>query len=626
MVIGHLKTIDSLENRQKFKISTSSAVNPRMIYCSCRRLLLRLFMVSGLILWLFVSVTGYVLGDDSLPADMGVDLRVMIDVSGSMKQSDPKNLRAPALRLLAGLLPEGSRSGVWTFGQHINMPVPLGKVDKRWKKEAEKEAGKIHSRELFTDIEQVLLQATADLNQPDPHFRRSIILLSDGKVDISKDAEKNEQSRQRIIQSVLPKLRSAGVVVHTIALSDNADHELLKTLAVSTDGWYENAKSADNLHRIFLRLFEKSAPSDTLPLRNNVFKVDSSIKDMTLLIFHQPNDKNVGVIDAKGKKYTEAAHPDNVQWHSEDQFDLVTITNPQAGQWSLDTKEDPDNRVMVVTNLKLGLNELPNNIMIGENLAVHAQLLQENKLLTEKTIMDRVGFSLQQQQGGDKEEKISLLDNGKEADKAAGDYIFSASLEKLAKEGEVALDIAAVGPTFQREIHRSIRINKLPVVVKVEQLPPEQQSKYRITLTPRPEIEQLEIQSIAVQISSKPEAISVPKQDKIWQLDLPAEMAGQTVVVSTTGVHNGSRKFALQWQETLPGSAVNKPESNHQAHQDSKITDGEKKEEKVRWPLVIALIMMVNGILGLAGLGGYMVWRKRRAVVEKQQESEVAYE
>ena len=246
------------------------------------------------------------------------------------------------------------------------------------------------------------------MNQPDPHFRRSIILLSDGKVDISKDAEKNEQSRQRIIQSVLPKLRSAGVVVHTIALSDNADHELLKTLAVSTDGWYENAKSADNLHRIFLRLFEKSAPSDTLPLRNNVFKVDSSIKDMTLLIFHQPNDKNVGVIDAKGKKYTEAAHPDNVQWHSEDQFDLVTITNPQAGQWSLDTKEDPDNRVMVVTNLKLGLNELPNNIMIGENLAVHAQLLQENKLLTEKTIMDRVGFSLQQQQGGDKEEKISL--------------------------------------------------------------------------------------------------------------------------------------------------------------------------------------------------------------------------
>jgi len=45
------------------------------------------------------------------------DVRVLIDVSGSMKQNDPHKLRAPALRLLVGLLPEGSESGIWTFGQ-----------------------------------------------------------------------------------------------------------------------------------------------------------------------------------------------------------------------------------------------------------------------------------------------------------------------------------------------------------------------------------------------------------------------------------------------------------------------------------------------------------------------------
>ena len=32
------------------------------------------------------------------------DVRVLIDVSGSMKKNDPKNLRSPALRLLVGLL------------------------------------------------------------------------------------------------------------------------------------------------------------------------------------------------------------------------------------------------------------------------------------------------------------------------------------------------------------------------------------------------------------------------------------------------------------------------------------------------------------------------------------------
>ena len=37
------------------------------------------------------------------------DVRVMIDISGSMKHNDPHNLRAPALRLLTGLLPKGAR-------------------------------------------------------------------------------------------------------------------------------------------------------------------------------------------------------------------------------------------------------------------------------------------------------------------------------------------------------------------------------------------------------------------------------------------------------------------------------------------------------------------------------------
>ena len=44
------------------------------------------------------------------------DVRILIDISGSMKQSDPTNLRAPALELIVQLLPPGSKAGVWLFG------------------------------------------------------------------------------------------------------------------------------------------------------------------------------------------------------------------------------------------------------------------------------------------------------------------------------------------------------------------------------------------------------------------------------------------------------------------------------------------------------------------------------
>ena len=36
-------------------------------------------------------------------------MRILVDISGSMKQSDPQNLRIPAVNLLLELLPNGSK-------------------------------------------------------------------------------------------------------------------------------------------------------------------------------------------------------------------------------------------------------------------------------------------------------------------------------------------------------------------------------------------------------------------------------------------------------------------------------------------------------------------------------------
>lgn len=64
------------------------------------------------------------------------DVRIIVDISGSMKQTDPNNLRQPAVRLLARVLPEGSTAGVWTFGQYVNMLVPHGEVVESWRETA----------------------------------------------------------------------------------------------------------------------------------------------------------------------------------------------------------------------------------------------------------------------------------------------------------------------------------------------------------------------------------------------------------------------------------------------------------------------------------------------------------
>ena len=96
-----------------------------------------------------------------------------------------------------------------------------------------------------------------------------MILLTDGMVDISKDPKVNAIERNKILNQILPKLVKAGVTIHTIALSQNADHELLKTLSTKTDGWYQAVESAEELQKVFLKIFEQSAARDSLPLTDN---------------------------------------------------------------------------------------------------------------------------------------------------------------------------------------------------------------------------------------------------------------------------------------------------------------------------------------------------------------------
>ena len=46
--------------------------------------------------------------DPALSLPGNADVRIVVDISGSMKETDPQNLRRPAVRLLARTLPEGA--------------------------------------------------------------------------------------------------------------------------------------------------------------------------------------------------------------------------------------------------------------------------------------------------------------------------------------------------------------------------------------------------------------------------------------------------------------------------------------------------------------------------------------
>lgn len=397
------------------------------------------------------------------------DVRVLIDISGSMRQNDPNNLRQSALRLLVGLMQPGTRAGVWTFAGGAEELLARGEVDPAWKSRGMRLSTRIGSPGQRTDIEGVLQEAVTDWRGRTPAFRRHILLLTDGMVDVAKDDRLSAVSRQRILDELLPELRTLSVRVHAIALSERADHDLLQRLSAATDGWYQQVDAAAELQRAFLRIFEKAGKPDAVPLNGNRFEIDRSVEEATVLVFRQPDADPTRLHSPDGEVFTGSDLVAGVAWQHDEGYDLITISEPGVGEWTLEADVDPDNRVMVVTDLRLKTAELPSRIAVGEAVPVIAHLTNRGRLINKRAFLDLLTVRASSRVDGHAAE-LALNDRGEAGDQDAGDGYFSARLRHGRAAGELELLVAAESETFVRQQrHRFAVVEPMSVALSAEQ-------------------------------------------------------------------------------------------------------------------------------------------------------------
>ena len=574
-------------------------------------------------------------------AETVADVRVLIDISGSMKHNDPQNLRAPALRLLTGLLPKGARAGVWTYGQYVNMLVPFGEVNSAWEKQAETAASQINSYGLFTNIEDAMQQATHDWRETDDHSQRSLIMLTDGFVDVAKDPTLNAAARDRILNKILPRLQSAKVKIYTIALSGEADHALLRQLAAATDGWTEEADNADTLQRIFLHMFEKATQPDTLPLTGNSVQVDNSIEEITFLVFRDPQGKPTQLVEPNSVQFGANNAPKQVRWHRDTGYDLITITKPQAGEWHILGPVDVDNRVMVVTNLKVRATQLPNNLGIDDVPYYFVQLTQQGNVIRRKDFLDLVHITLRQQQEGGQQWEWKLRDDGKGADNAPGDGTFSYKLNESMKEGRHELTLLVDGTTFQREQRQVINIYSQPAQATVT-ADPAGGGRYVLSVIPYAglsEPDSLEATAVVTDGKGVSNEIKLTRAAPAeWRAEVKdlTDPAGYQAEFRISGSRSGGKPVSAQIGPIQFGAAaaakekpaqksesapVKKSQTEAQSGADAPATDpapaqdaGAAAEEppkgslNVNWYLVIGQIILINALLIGGGFFAYKHW------------------
>lgn len=422
-----------------------------------------------------------------IPQDQASDVRVIIDISGSMKQNDPNNLRIPALNLIVEMLPEGSQAGVWTFGQWVNMLIPPAEVNQAWRDNAKEQAKKINSHGLRTNIGEAMEKATWKLAK-DSGFAQSVILLTDGLVDIADEKDpqkqdKDEAERQRILTDVLNFYKDSGTKIHTIALSENADKQLLDRLSLETGGMAEVVRTSEELVKAFVKTFDQAAPevAEQVPLsKDNTFNIDNSVQEFTALIFRKAGTPAAQLKDPSGNVISQIKAIPNARWFGESVYDLVTVEQPEPGEWQILADLDPDNRVTVVSDLKMEIENLPTNLFPGQQIDFEVYLHEQGEIISRKEFLQlmTVEMKMTTQSGRSGTKVISDPENVPE------DGRYRESIKRLSKEGEYELQIRVDGKTFQRLRKTYLQVRQ-PVGFEIRKRRVEGKMGYAVRVIPQ---------------------------------------------------------------------------------------------------------------------------------------------
>ncbi|MFV0478922.1 MAG: VWA domain-containing protein [Parahaliea sp.] len=322
------------------------------------------------------------------------DLRLLIDISGSMKESDPDNLRGPALELIVRLLPDGAKAGVWAFGQDVKVLVPHGIVDEVWRQQAQQAVAHIDNSGQRTNIPAVLAAATYDFGSLDPAYRTSIVLLTDGKVDVSASPIANISAAKKLLEDTAPNLAATGIPIHTIALSDHADWAFLRSLAEVSTGLADKAETAGDLTEIFVQSLEMVAPAARVPLAGGSFSIDDSVESFTALVFFTDTPADLGLVAPDGESFSAAEAKDNAEWFVTGRFALVSVKNPVPGSWQLEAPTDARIRVTVIADLQLEADPLPSSMPADRAGEIGIRLRSGDELLTDVQLLELLHISL----------------------------------------------------------------------------------------------------------------------------------------------------------------------------------------------------------------------------------------
>ena len=219
--------------------------------------------------------------------------------------------------------------------------------------------------------------------------------------------------------------------------------------------------------------------TNSIQLLQNRFRVDYNVKEITMVFFREYGSAPVVLVRPDGSKLFQGrVDEEKVQWYDADTFDMITIKDPVPGPWQAVGQVLPQSRVMVLSNVELHAEPLPNVLFAGEILKSTAYLTNNGKPIENKQFRDVVDLEIEFKSTnnpnygnfGTNDQRIATFkDDGRGMDERPGDGVFTGQFNLKIPAGEWKPIFRVSTPMYTREqIGELIVLHENPVSIDVE--------------------------------------------------------------------------------------------------------------------------------------------------------------
>lgn len=303
--------------------------------------------------------TGIIVNASSVQENSNMDVVLVIDVSGSMKQADPGKVALEGAKLFIDMMEsKGSRAGIVAFSDKMVQITGLTELQTDSDKTALKTTIDNLNFSGDTDIGSALQKAMEILNvAQDIGNKKMVLFFTDGKIDLPKGAPSEaaaETASLQATETAVASAASAGIPIYTIGLNTTGgvDTDLISRISSSTGVQTNIVNDAGELPTIYNDIFADFVETEINELGN--IKITSA-DQYEELPFNIPNDSvleanivmittNTGTINdillVKPDGNTLVPDGKNVFLSTSNNYNMLKLIAPGTGDWILKIKGD----------------------------------------------------------------------------------------------------------------------------------------------------------------------------------------------------------------------------------------------------------------------------------------------